>query len=153
MRTSTSFRLLTMSLAIVGLSALTGCGDKPAPTPTAAAPAAAPVPAAPATTPAPAPAPAAPAAAPTAAKADPHALMTSKGCVACHKVDAKLVGPSYQEVAKKYTGQKDAKAYLTKKILEGGSGVWGPVAMTPNKGRISDEEVGVMVDWILAGAK
>lgn len=35
MRTSTSFRLLTMSLAIVGLSALTGCGDKPAPTPTA----------------------------------------------------------------------------------------------------------------------
>lgn len=142
-----SFRLLTMSLAILGLSALTACGDKPAPAPAPATPAAAPAPApAPATTPAPAPAP-------TAAKADPKALMTSKGCVACHKVDAKLVGPSYQDVAKKYAGQKDAKAYLTKKILEGGSGVWGSLPMTPNKGRISEEEVGVMVDWILGGAK
>lgn len=148
MRTSTSFRLLAMSLTIVSLSALTACGDKPAPAP--APTAAAPAPAAPSAAPA---APAAPAPAPTVAKADPHALMTSKGCVACHKVDAKLVEPSYQEVAKKYAGQKDAKAYLTKKILDGGSGVWGPVAMTPNKGRISDEEVGVMVDWILAGAK
>lgn len=149
MHTATSLRLLAMGVAIASLSALTACGDKPAPAPTAA-----PAPAAPATTSAaPAPAPTPPAAAPTAAKADPHALMTSKGCVACHKVDAKMVGPSYQDVAKKYAGQKDAKAYLAKKILEGGSGVWGPVAMTPNKGRISDEEVGVMVDWILAGAK
>lgn len=151
MRTSISWRLLSISLAIAGLSALTACGDKPAPAPTAA-PAPAPA-AAPAPTPAPAPAAEAPAAAPTTAKADPHALMTSKGCVACHKVDAKLVGPSYQDVAKKYAGQKDAKAYLVKKVLEGGSGVWGPVAMTPNKGRITDEEVGIMVDWILAGAK
>ena len=132
----TSFRLLTMSLAIVGLSALTACGDKPAPAPTAAP---APAPAAPAAAPAPAPAAEAPAAAPTVAKADPHALMTSKGCAACHKVEAKMVGPSYQDVAKK--------------ISDGGAGVWGPVMMPPNKGRISDEEVGIMVDWILAGAK
>ena len=152
MRTSTSFRLLAMSLTIVSLSALTACGDKPAPAPTAAP---APAPTAPAAAPAPAPAPAAeaPAAAPTVTKADPHALMTSKGCAACHKVDTKLVGPAYQDVAKKYTGKPEAKAYLAKKIIDGGAGVWGPVMMPPNKGRISDEEVGIMVDWILAGAK
>ncbi len=149
---STSFRLLTMSLAIVGLSALTACGDKPAPTPTAA-PTTTPAPAAPAAAPAPAPAAEAPAAAPTTTKASPLALMTSKGCAACHKVDAKMVGPSYQDVAKKYAGKPEAKAYLAKKIVEGGAGVWGPVMMPPNKGRISDEEVGIMVDWILAGAK
>ena len=139
----TSFRLLTMSLAIVGLSALTACSDKPAPAPTAA----------PAPAPAPASAAEAPAAAPTVTKADPHALMTSKGCAACHKVDTKMVGPAYQDVAKKYTGKPEAKAYLAKKIIDGGAGVWGPVMMPPNKGRISDEEVGIMVDWILAGAK
>ena len=149
----TSFRLLTMSLAIVGLSALTACGDKPAPAPTAAPAPAPAAPAAPAAAPAPAPAAEAPAAAPTVAKADPHALMTSKGCAACHKVEAKMVGPSYQDVAKKYAGKPEAKAYLAKKIIDGGAGVWGPVMMPPNKGRISDEEVGIMVDWILAGAK
>lgn len=150
MHTTPTLRLLAVSLAFASLSALTACGDKPAPAPTAApAPAPAPAPsAAPAPTATPAPAPA-----PTAEKADPKALMVSKGCVACHKVDAKLVGPSYQDVAKKYAGQADAKAYLSKKILDGGSGVWGPVAMAPNKGRISEAEVAVMVDWILAGAK
>ena len=60
MRTSTSFRLLAMSLTIVSLSALTACGDKPAPAPapTAAAPAPAAPSAAPAAPAAPAPAPA-----------------------------------------------------------------------------------------------
>ena len=151
MRTQMSLRLLSISLALVGLSTLTACGDKKESAPTPAAPTAAPT-TAPAPAPAAAPAPA-PAAAPTAAKADPHALMTSKGCVACHKVDAKLVGPSYQDVAKKYAGKPDAKAYLTKKILEGGSGVWGAVAMPPNKGKVTDEEAGILADWILAGAK
>ena len=141
----TSFRLLTMSLAIVGLSALTACGDKPAPAPTAAP---APAPAAPAAAPAPAPA-----AAPSVTKADPHALMTSKGCAACHKVDAKMVGPSYQEVAKKYAGKPEAKAYLAKKIIDGGAGVWGPVMMLPYRVRIVVDEVTLRGDWIVAGAE
>lgn len=149
MRTSASFRLLAMGLTLAGVSLLTACGgDAPAPSataPTAPAPAAAP---------AAAPAPAAPAATTTAAN-DPHKMMTELGCAACHKVDAKLVGPSYQDVAKKYATQKDAKAYLAKKIMEGGSGVWGPVAMTPNKTNpaVTPEKVDIMVDWILAGAK
>lgn len=138
----TSFRLLSMSLALVGLSALTACGDKSAPAPIT--PVAAPVPASTAQ---------APAAAPSVTKADPHALMTSKGCAACHRADTKMVGPSYQEVAKKYAGKPEAQAYLAKRIIDGGAGVWGPVMMPPNKGRISNEEATIMVDWILGGAK
>ena len=147
MRTSASLRLLAMGLTVAGVSLLTACGgDAPAPTATApTTPAAAPAPAA--------PEPAAPAA--TTAAADPHKIMTELGCAACHKTDAKLVGPSYQDVAKKYATQKDAKAYLANKIMEGGSGVWGPVAMTPNKNNpaVTPEKEDIMVDWILAGAK
>ena len=152
MRTS-SLRLLAMGLTLAGVSILSACGGD-APAPTAAPTTPAPTTSAPTTTPAPTtPAPAAPAAA--AADMDPKALMTSLGCVACHKTDAKLVGPSYQEVAKKYATQKDAQTYLAGKIMEGGSGVWGAVPMTPNKANplVTKEKVDIMVDWILKGAK
>ncbi len=148
MRTNTSFRLLAMGIVLAGISTLTACGGgTPAPT---AAPAAPATPAAPSTVPA--------ASAPTtavAAPADPKALMMSMGCTACHKVDAKLVGPSYQDVAKKYATQKGAKDMLVTKVMEGGSGVWGPVAMTPNKSNpmVTKEKVEVIVEWILKGAK
>ena len=64
--------------------------------------------------------------APAFANAD---LAKKKACMACHAVDKKLVGPSYNEVAKKYAGQKDAEATLAKSIKAGGSGKWGPVPM------------------------
>ena len=56
------------------------------------------------------------------------ALAKSKNCMACHAMDKKLVGPSYQAVAQKYTGDKAAAAKLATKIMKGGAGVWGSVA-------------------------
>ena len=56
-------------------------------------------------------------------------LAKKHSCMACHAVDKKVVGPAYQEVAKKYVGQKDAEAALIKSIKAGGSGKWGPVPM------------------------
>jgi cytochrome c len=53
-----------------------------------------------------------------------EAMMKKDGCAACHSVDKKIVGPSYTEVAAKYKGDKDAVAKLSKKVKEGGSGVW-----------------------------
>jgi len=78
-----------------------------------------------------------------------EAMMKKDGCAACHSVEKKIVGPSYTEVAAKYKGDKDAVAKLTKKVKEGGSGVWGPVPMPPNAA-VSNADVTDLVTWILA---
>lgn len=83
-----------------------------------------------------------------AAQAD-EALAKSKGCLACHAVDKKLVGPSYKDVAKKYAGDKTAEAKLVDKVKKGGSGVWGPVPMPPNAA-VSDDDLHKLVKWILS---
>ena len=83
------------------------------------------------------------------AQADP-ALANAKGCLACHDLKVKKIGPSYQDVAKKYTGQTDAPAKLAKKVLEGGSGTWGEVAMPANKTMgVTEADAKKLVAWIL----
>jgi cytochrome c len=77
-----------------------------------------------------------------------EAMMKKDGCAACHAVDKKVIGPSYQEVAAKYQGDTDAAAKLIKKVKEGGSGVWGQIPMPPNA-TTSDADAKALVDWIL----
>jgi cytochrome c len=79
-------------------------------------------------------------------------LATKSGCLACHAVDKKVVGPSYQDIAKKYAGDKGAEAKLAAKVKAGGAGVWGPIPMPPNAA-VKDPDVATLVKWILAGAK
>jgi len=79
-------------------------------------------------------------------------LAKKSNCMSCHQVDKKLVGPAYQDVAKKYAGQKDAEAKLFEKVKKGGKGVWGEVPMPPNSA-VKDEDIKTLVKWILAGAK
>lgn len=79
------------------------------------------------------------------------ALAQKNACMACHAVDKKLVGPAYQDVAKKYAGKLDA-AGLAKSIKAGGSGKWGPVPM-PAQAALSDADAQTLAQWILAGAK
>jgi cytochrome c len=74
-------------------------------------------------------------------------LMTKYNCQACHTVDKKLVGPSYKEVAAKYTGDAGAPAKLEQKIKNGGSGVWGAIPMPPNN--VPDADLKTLVEWIL----
>lgn len=76
-------------------------------------------------------------------------LARKSACTACHSVDKKLVGPSYKEIAKKYSGDKGAEAKLAEKVKKGGSGVWGPVPMPPNA-TLKDEDAKTLVKWILA---
>lgn len=75
-------------------------------------------------------------------------LAKSKGCLTCHGVDNKLLGPSYKEVAKKYAGQTDAETKLADKVVKGGSGVWGNIPMPPNS-RVTPEEARQLAHWIL----
>jgi cytochrome c len=78
-------------------------------------------------------------------------LANKNACMGCHQVDKKLVGPAYKEVAAKYKGDKNAMAALSKKVKGGGAGVWGPVPMPANP-NLSDADVKVLVEWVLAGA-
>ncbi len=75
-------------------------------------------------------------------------LAKSSGCLNCHNVDTKLVGPALKDVAGKYAGQADAAAYLTDKILKGSSGVWGTIPMPPNA-NVSPENAKALADFIL----
>jgi len=99
-------------------------------------------------TPPPAPAaPAAPAAPPPEASVAPDQMPAKYGCTACHAVDHKVVGPSFQDVAAKYRG-KDVEATLVEKVKNGGSGVWGQVPMPPNP-QVPDPDLHAIVKWIL----
>jgi cytochrome c len=81
---------------------------------------------------------------------DALALAQKHACTACHAIDKKLVGPAYKDVAAKYKGNKEAESLLAKKVLDGGSGVWGTIPMPPHKGKLKDDEVKTLVKWVLA---
>lgn len=83
-----------------------------------------------------------------------QAVMSELDCAACHKTDAVSVGPSFMQVSDKYQGQEDAVAYLASKIISGGSGVWGEVAM-PAHPTLSGEDAETIAAWItgLSGDK
>jgi cytochrome c len=84
----------------------------------------------------------------TTAMADAEALAKAKGCYACHAENAKKVGPSYKDVAKKYAGKADAVDYLAGKIKNGGVGVWGNVPMPSQN--VTDEEAKKLAEWVLS---
>ena len=77
-----------------------------------------------------------------------QALAQKSGCLACHSVDKKVLGPSYKDVAAKYKSDKGAAAKLIAKVKTGGSGTWGDMAMPPNA-HVKDEDIKTIVEWIL----
>lgn len=79
-------------------------------------------------------------------------LAKKNNCLACHAVDKKIVGPAYQDVAKKYAGQADAETTVMKNIKTGGSGKWGPIPMPP-QAQLSDADAKALAAWVLGGAK
>jgi cytochrome c len=86
------------------------------------------------------------------ADADTLKSMAEKsGCLACHGVSAKGIGPGLQDIAAKYRGDGEAQARLVAKVRSGGQGVWGAVPMPPNA-HMQDEDIRVLVKWILGGA-
>lgn len=137
-----------------------------APAPVAAAPAA-PAPAAqeaaPATpTPAAAPAvkEAAPAPAPTPAPAGGvldmeagKALAKQSGCFACHNIEQKRVGPSWNDISTKYKGDAGARDNLIKWTHTGGTGRWQMGTMPAYSPRVPDADIEKLADFVLSLAK
>ncbi len=81
------------------------------------------------------------------AQADAN-LAKNSGCLNCHNVDTKLVGPALKEIAAKYADQEDAVDYLAGQIKKGSNGVWGPIPMPPNA-MVSDDNAKVLAEFIL----
>ncbi len=76
-------------------------------------------------------------------------LAKKNNCTACHKIEGKLVGPAYKDVAAKYKGNAKAEAMLFDKVKKGSTGVWGPIPMPPNAA-VKDEDIKTLVKWVLA---
>ena len=82
------------------------------------------------------------------------ALAAKSGCMVCHQMDKKLVGPAWSDVSKRYKGDAGAKARLVAKVKAGGKGNWtdvtGGAAMPPNSPKVSDENIEKLVKFILS---
>ena len=75
-------------------------------------------------------------------------LARANGCMACHAVDRKVVGPALRDVAHRYAATPNAEALITRSIQSGGGGKWGPVPMPAQK-NVSDTEAKELARWIL----
>ena len=98
-------------------------------------------------------------------------LAKKSGCLACHAVDHKVVGPAWMDVSKKYKGATEMTATLTdgtvakgapkdvlnQKVHKGGKGNWTEVThgvpMPPYSPRVSDADIAKLVDFVLGLAK
>jgi cytochrome c len=99
------------------------------------------------------------------------ALAKKSGCLACHSVEKKVVGPAWMDVSKKYKGVAEMTATLTDgtvakgapkdvlntKVHKGGKGNWTAVThgvpMPPYSPRVSDADIAKLVDFVLGLAK
>lgn len=81
-------------------------------------------------------------------------LAKKSGCLACHAVDKKVVGPAWADVAAKYKGDAAAHDTLISKVKAGGKGNWtdvtGGVPMPPYSPRVADADIQTLVEFILA---
>ena len=79
-----------------------------------------------------------------------EALAQKSGCLACHSVEKKVIGPAYKDVAAKYKGDKGAETRLVAKVKAGGSGVWGPMAMPAMGAQVKEADITTVVQWVLS---
>jgi len=81
------------------------------------------------------------------------ALAKESGCLACHSIEQKRVGPAWNDVGAKYKGNAGAKADLVTWVHKGGTGRWKMGVMPAYSPRVSDENIDKLVDFILSLAK
>ena len=76
-------------------------------------------------------------------------LIAESDCKSCHLIDQKSAGPAYRDVAKRYAKEVRAVEQLSDKVLKGGSGVWGEVAMAAHP-QLTKAQTVQMVEYILS---
>lgn len=87
----------------------------------------------------------------------PLALAEKSGCLNCHAVDHKIIGPPWQDVSNRHAGDAGARSRLINKVKTGGSGNWnevtGGVVMPAYGGRVSAQDIETLIDFVLSLAK
>lgn len=81
-----------------------------------------------------------------------EALAQESGCLECHGLDHKIIGPAFKDIAAKYNNDPEASGLLVKLVKNGGKGNWeisNGVPMPPYSPRLSDTEINQLVNWIL----
>jgi cytochrome c len=76
-------------------------------------------------------------------------LIAKNDCLTCHKIDTKVIGPSYADVAAKYPATEANIDTLANKVIKGGSGHWGAIAMAGHPA-LSEADAKTMVTYILS---
>ncbi len=76
-------------------------------------------------------------------------LAQDKACLSCHQVAKKVVGPAFQDVAKKYKGDAKAEEHIMGVIKGGSKGVWGAVPMAKQP-QVNDADAASLAKWIMS---
>lgn len=77
-------------------------------------------------------------------------LARKSKCTSCHAVHKRMIGPAFKDVAAKYKGDKDAQTRLESKVRTGGSGSFGYLPMPAASKDVSDEDIKMIVQWVLS---
>lgn len=75
-------------------------------------------------------------------------LAMQSGCMGCHRVDVKLIGPAFKDIAAKYKGQEGIEKHLTQQVKMGSpGGVWGSTPMIAS--HAPEKKIEQVIRWIL----
>jgi cytochrome c len=83
------------------------------------------------------------------AQTPPADLARKNGCLSCHGLVHKQVGPGFAQIAERYRNDADAPARLASKIRDGSVGTWGRVIM-PRQAHVSAADAQALAQWVLS---
>jgi cytochrome c len=75
--------------------------------------------------------------------------METSDCFTCHEMERDNVGPSFKNIALRYSNDKETIRLLVQKVKEGGTGTWGSAVMNPHPG-LADKEIQTMMGYIFS---
>ncbi|NCS65400.1 MAG: hypothetical protein COS39_04210 [Hydrogenophilales bacterium CG03_land_8_20_14_0_80_62_28] len=78
-----------------------------------------------------------------------QSLAQKSGCLGCHQVDKKVVGPAFKDVAKKYKGNAKAEEHIAGVVHNGSKGVWGAMPM-PAQSQVKSDDAKALAKWIMS---
>lgn len=74
-------------------------------------------------------------------------MISYSDCNECHKEESDATGPSFHDIAKRYPSRQVYIDLLARKVISGGSGVWGYPVMRAHP-KLTLEEARAMVAFI-----